>query len=93
MSTFVLAILALELMILVHELGHLLVAKRVGIAVSASTRSGRPRRRRSATAYTRSAGRTPPSHGCGHAASIANRTPAAIPASHTGRYPARSTMR
>jgi len=32
-STFVLAILALELMILVHELGHLLVAKRVGIAV------------------------------------------------------------
>ncbi|OLD57407.1 MAG: hypothetical protein AUI83_05385 [Armatimonadetes bacterium 13_1_40CM_3_65_7] len=33
MSTFVLAILALELMILVHELGHLLVAKRVGITV------------------------------------------------------------
>ncbi len=33
MSTFVLAILALELMILVHELGHLVVAKRVGITV------------------------------------------------------------
>jgi regulator of sigma E protease len=32
-STLVLAILALELMILVHELGHLLVAKRVGITV------------------------------------------------------------
>jgi len=32
-STLVLAVLALELMILVHELGHLLVAKRVGIAV------------------------------------------------------------
>jgi len=32
-STFVLAILALELMILVHELGHLIVAKRVGITV------------------------------------------------------------
>jgi len=32
-STVVLAILALELMILVHELGHLLVAKRVGILV------------------------------------------------------------
>ena len=33
MSTVVLAILALELMILVHELGHLIVAKRVGITV------------------------------------------------------------
>lgn len=33
MSTLVLAILALELMIVVHELGHLLVAKRVGITV------------------------------------------------------------
>ncbi len=33
MSTLVLAILALELMILVHELGHLVVAKRVGITV------------------------------------------------------------
>ena len=33
MSTVVLAILALELMILVHELGHLIVAKRVGIIV------------------------------------------------------------
>ena len=33
MSTLVLAILALELMILVHELGHLMVAKRVGITV------------------------------------------------------------
>ncbi|HYM91726.1 MAG TPA: M50 family metallopeptidase [bacterium] len=33
MSTFVLAILALQLMILVHELGHLVVAKRVGITV------------------------------------------------------------
>ncbi|HET9001714.1 MAG TPA: M50 family metallopeptidase [bacterium] len=33
MSTLVLAILALELMILVHELGHLIVAKRVGILV------------------------------------------------------------
>jgi len=32
-STVVLAILALELMILVHELGHLIVAKRVGITV------------------------------------------------------------
>jgi len=32
-STVVLAILALELMILVHELGHLIVAKRVGIIV------------------------------------------------------------
>jgi regulator of sigma E protease len=32
-STVVLAILALELMILVHELGHLIVAKRVGIMV------------------------------------------------------------
>jgi regulator of sigma E protease len=32
-STLVLAILALELMILVHELGHLIVAKRVGILV------------------------------------------------------------
>jgi len=32
---FLLAILALELMILVHELGHLIVAKRVGIAVHA----------------------------------------------------------
>jgi regulator of sigma E protease len=31
--TLILAILALELMILVHELGHLIVAKRVGIAV------------------------------------------------------------
>ncbi|HYM69173.1 MAG TPA: M50 family metallopeptidase [bacterium] len=35
MPTIVLAILALELMILVHELGHLVVAKRVGIAVHA----------------------------------------------------------
>lgn len=35
MSTIVLAVLALELMILVHELGHLLVAKRAGIAVQA----------------------------------------------------------
>jgi regulator of sigma E protease len=34
-STIVLAILALELMIVVHELGHLLVAKRAGIAVHA----------------------------------------------------------
>ncbi len=33
--TLILAILALELMILVHELGHLIVAKRVGIAVHA----------------------------------------------------------
>jgi regulator of sigma E protease len=32
-STLILAILALELMILVHELGHLLVAKRVGVMV------------------------------------------------------------
>ena len=35
MPKLFLAILALELMILVHELGHLLVAKRVGIAVNA----------------------------------------------------------
>lgn len=35
MSTLILAILALELMILVHELGHLIVAKRAGIAVHA----------------------------------------------------------
>ncbi len=35
MPTLVLAILALELMIVVHEVGHLLVAKRVGIAVHA----------------------------------------------------------
>ena len=33
MTTIVLAVLALELMILVHELGHLIVAKRVGIMV------------------------------------------------------------
>ncbi len=33
MPTLLLAILALELMIVVHELGHLVVAKRVGIAV------------------------------------------------------------
>jgi regulator of sigma E protease len=32
-TTIILAILALELMIVVHELGHLLVAKRVGILV------------------------------------------------------------
>ncbi len=32
-TTLILAILALELMIVVHELGHLIVAKRVGIAV------------------------------------------------------------
>ncbi|HLN12929.1 MAG TPA: M50 family metallopeptidase [bacterium] len=35
MPRLILAILALELMILVHELGHLIVAKRVGIAVHA----------------------------------------------------------
>lgn len=35
MPTLLLAILALELMILVHELGHLIVAKRVGITVHA----------------------------------------------------------
>lgn len=35
MSTIILAILALELMILVHELGHLIVAKRAGILVHA----------------------------------------------------------
>lgn len=35
MGTWVLAILALELMILVHELGHLIVAKRAGITVHA----------------------------------------------------------
>jgi len=34
-QTIILAILALELMILVHELGHLIVAKRVGITVHA----------------------------------------------------------
>ncbi len=33
MSTLVLALVALELMILVHEFGHLLVAKRMGITV------------------------------------------------------------
>ncbi len=33
MPTLLLAILALELMVLVHELGHLLVARRVGIVV------------------------------------------------------------
>lgn len=35
MHTLILAILALELMILVHEVGHLIVAKRVGIAAHA----------------------------------------------------------
>ena len=33
MPTLILALLALELMVLVHELGHLLVARRVGILV------------------------------------------------------------
>lgn len=43
MSTIVLAILALELMILVHELGHLIVAKRAGIAVHAFAMGFGPR--------------------------------------------------
>jgi regulator of sigma E protease len=42
-TTLVLAILALELMILVHELGHLIVAKRVGIAVHAFAMGFGPR--------------------------------------------------
>lgn len=43
MPTLVLAILALELMILVHELGHLIVAKRVGIAAYAFAMGFGPR--------------------------------------------------
>ena len=43
MSTIILAVLALELMILVHELGHLIVAKRAGIAVHAFAMGFGPR--------------------------------------------------
>jgi regulator of sigma E protease len=42
-STIILAILALELMILVHELGHLAVAKRAGILVHAFAMGFGPR--------------------------------------------------
>jgi len=42
-STIVLAVLALELMILVHELGHLIVAKRAGILVHAFAMGFGPR--------------------------------------------------
>lgn len=41
--TIILALLALELMILVHELGHLIVAKRAGIAVHAFAMGFGPR--------------------------------------------------
>ena len=43
MSTIILAVLALELMILVHELGHLIVAKRAGILVHAFAMGFGPR--------------------------------------------------
>ena len=43
MSTIILAVLALELMILVHELGHLVVAKRAGILVHAFAMGFGPR--------------------------------------------------
>ncbi|HKX19791.1 MAG TPA: M50 family metallopeptidase [bacterium] len=43
MSTIILAVLALELMILVHELGHLIVAKRAGILVQAFAMGFGPR--------------------------------------------------
>jgi regulator of sigma E protease len=42
-STIILAVLALELMILVHELGHLIVAKRAGILVHAFAMGFGPR--------------------------------------------------
>jgi regulator of sigma E protease len=42
-STIILAVLALELMILVHELGHLIVAKRAGIACHAFAMGFGPR--------------------------------------------------
>jgi regulator of sigma E protease len=42
-STIILAVLALELMILVHELGHLIMAKRAGILVQAFAMGFGPR--------------------------------------------------
>jgi len=42
-STIILAVLALELMILVHEVGHLIVAKRAGILVHAFAMGFGPR--------------------------------------------------